>query len=635
MDGFSSATLQSLRDINGDGSFPGIPINFANWFADTGNFGDRYAYAGQVGTWAHVVARAARDADGRIKVQLGYRTADGTQFAFTPAADPFQGTGYNSGADPHATLKVLKNAAGTLLAVGMGGPREIGETDGPTWAVALYRIDSGPSAPALTLLDTRRGAAVLELRPYVDVLEWSDADHLLLRYAELVSNDGSTDQYVQRFLLFNVVGGTLNQVGGPLSFSLADKWSGFEAFDTTIYHWCRELHETREGADRLYLLSGLRSTKRFCLAAVIRFAADFSGLSHSPALALTTNASASNQGGWVLFTAPQGPGRALVAAYHKDLSSNDVTSLFDLAYTAAPTPALSQTAVYKTIDYMGDTGQIYDEVQFNTTAGTGTVRISYYSNLDFAFVPRATYQGQHPVFLAYDNLGTFTERRLGLLWMEYIDLGGFVGVEPTVTFNWGVGFAANLTRSLAVVGAGNGYASLHRDISGTGTAYLGFMGQATPPPPPSPPGPTVPVSAPQEVLRGFTNRLDGFGRPKRLEGRDKLESTMGFIVLELLLQRGLLRQTLSETDRGGVAAQIREALEDPANWWPEQLAPVSLSEVRITRRSVSAAGGVRAASDPEGNLQIEIEYGEVTTGVVVPTAPRTLVIPFGAYAQEE
>lgn len=150
-----------------------------------------------------------------------------------------------------------------------------------------------------------------------------------------------------------------------------------------------------------------------------------------------------------------------------------------------------------------------------------------------------------------------------------------------------------------------------------------------------PPEPVTPVSAPQEVLRGFTNRLDGFGRPRRLEGRDKLESTMGFIVLELLLQRGLLRQTLSETDRGGIAAQIQEALEDPANWWPEQLAPVSLSEVRITRRSVQAAGGVAAEGDPEGNLQIEIEYAEVTTGVVVPTETRTLVIPFGAYAQEE
>lgn len=169
---------------------------------------------------------------------------------------------------------------------------------------------------------------------------------------------------------------------------------------------------------------------------------------------------------------------------------------------------------------------------------------------------------------------------------------------------------------------------------GTSTYHLGAIYEWTSSEPP-PPEPATPVSAPQEVLRGFTNRLDGFGRPKRLEGRDKLESTMGFIVLELLLQRGLLRQTLSETDRGAIAAQIQEALEDPANWWPEQLAPVSLSEVRITRRSATAAGGVAAESDPEGNLQIEIEYGEVTTGVVVPTETRTLVIPFGAYAQEE
>lgn len=169
---------------------------------------------------------------------------------------------------------------------------------------------------------------------------------------------------------------------------------------------------------------------------------------------------------------------------------------------------------------------------------------------------------------------------------------------------------------------------------GTSTYHLGAIYEWTSGGSP-PPEPVTPVSAPQEVLRGFTNRLDGFGRPKRLEGRDKLESTMGFIVLELLLQRGLLRQTLSETDRGAIAAQIQEALEDPANWWPEQLAPVSLSEVRITRRSATAAGGVAAEGDPEGNLQIEIEYGEVTTGVVVPTETRTLVIPFGAYAQEE
>ncbi|HXF03766.1 MAG TPA: hypothetical protein VNJ87_00105, partial [Candidatus Macondimonas sp.] len=619
-------------DVNG-GSLAGIPIDFTNWFANTGGFGDRYAYVGAVGTWEHVVARAAQDSSNRIKVQLGWKT--GSTFVFGAALDPFQGSGYNSGSSPHATLKVLRNSVGILLAIGIGGPREIGETDAPTWAVALYRIDSGSSAPTLTLLDTRRGGPVLELRPYVDVLEWSDANHLLVRYAELVSGDGSTDQYVHRFLLFDVTGGTLNPVGGPLSFTLADKWSGFEAFDTTTYHWCRELHETREGTDRLYLLSGLRSTKQFCLAAVIRFSADFSNLSHSPALALTTNTGASNQGGWVLLTAPQGAGRALIAAYHKDPSSNDVTSLFDLAYTATPT--LSQTAVLKTLGYYGDTGQIYDEVQFNTTAGTGSVRISWYSNLDFAFVPRATYQGQYPVFLVYDNInGIDNQRRIGLLWMEYVDLGGFVGVEPTVTLNSGIGSADDFDQALiAGVGAGNGFAVLHRDSSApTGTAYLGFVGQAAPPPPP-PPEPAIPVSAPQEVLRGFTNRLDGFGRPKRLEGRDKLESTMGFIVLELLLQRGLLRQTLSETDRGGVAAQIREALEDPANWWPEQLAPVSLSEVRITRRSVWAAGGARVTSDPEGNLQIEIEYGEVTTGVVVPTAPRTLVIPFGAYAQEE
>lgn len=636
MDGFGSTLMQSLGDINGNGSFPGIPIDFSNWFDNVGSFGDRYAYAGTVGTWQHVVARAAEDATGRIKVQLGHLSSDGTQFVFTPAADPFQGITYHSGANPHASLKVLKNAIGTLLAVGVGGPREIGETDAPTWAVALYRIDPGPSGPALSLLDTHRGAAVLELRPYVDVLEWSDANHLLVRYAELIDNDGSTDQYANHFVLFDVSAGTLNPAGGPLAFSLADKWAGFEPFDATVYHWCRELHETREGSDRLYALTGLLAGYNFCVTAVVRVDAAFSALSHSSALPLTTDAAAVNQNGWHLFSAPQGAGRVLVAASYKNAGAPE-TSLFDLAYTYSATPTLTLTTRYKVIAQPTDTGEIYDLNEWNTTSGTGTAGgWGDYSNLDFAFVPRATYQEHYPVFAAYDNRSPHTsERRVGLLWMEHPLLRpDFTPGGPTFENPALVGLWNDFSQALiAGVGAGNGYAFLHRDSNTpTGTAYVGYVGQATEPPPPEP---VTPVSAPQEVLRGFTNRLDGFGRPKRLEGRDKLESTMGFIVLELLLQRGLLRQTLSETDRGAIAAQIQEALEDPANWWPEQLAPVSLSEVRITRRSATAAGGVAAESDPEGNLQIEIEYGEVTTGVVVPTETRTLVIPFGAYAQEE
>ena len=151
---------------------------------------------------------------------------------------------------------------------------------------------------------------------------------------------------------------------------------------------------------------------------------------------------------------------------------------------------------------------------------------------------------------------------------------------------------------------------------------------------------TVPASAaiesvlyPRAVLRGFTTRFDAFGRPERLEGIAKLNDDLRFLIKRVLQARALLKITLSEADLGNVAKLLQDEIEDAANWWPGQETPVSLSEVKITLRSVTALGGLEVqALEGDGDLLIRVGYVERSTGVIVTVdGEDALVVPFGAF----
>jgi hypothetical protein len=115
-------------------------------------------------------------------------------------------------------------------------------------------------------------------------------------------------------------------------------------------------------------------------------------------------------------------------------------------------------------------------------------------------------------------------------------------------------------------------------------------------------------------LRGFATRLL-HGRPKRLVGNPKLEDDITFIALGVLLQSGLLRTSLAPAQRGLLA--------------------ISLSDVRITRRSITPVGGVVVGrGDEEGNLEVIVSYSEQSVGVEVSQGAEQVVIPFGAFAAE-
>jgi hypothetical protein len=138
---------------------------------------------------------------------------------------------------------------------------------------------------------------------------------------------------------------------------------------------------------------------------------------------------------------------------------------------------------------------------------------------------------------------------------------------------------------------------------------------------------------PGVALRGFDTRFDAFGRPARLEGREKLNSDLGFLIKRVLLARGLLKITLSESDLGNIAKLLQDEIEDPQNWWVGQATPVSLSEVKITLRSESKVGGIEVTPlEGDGDLEIKVGYVERATGVVVAVdGADALIIPFGAF----
>jgi hypothetical protein len=196
----------------------------------------------------------------------------------------------------------------------------------------------------------------------------------------------------------------------------------------------------------------------------------------------------------------------------------------------------------------------------------------------------------------------------------------FTGLQPGSSYTFTVRSVVTFTEG------GNDYESLGQPtLSLTVQTDSGVAPQS----------PNNPIQQP--VLRGFTNKLSAFGAPMRLEGRAKLESDMGFIVRRVLLARGLLKITLSEADLGNVSKILTDELENPENWWAGQSTPISLSEVRVTRRSVTAVGGVTASEvGDDGDLEIRIGYTERTTGVVVSVeGADALVIPFGAYFSQQ
>jgi hypothetical protein len=135
------------------------------------------------------------------------------------------------------------------------------------------------------------------------------------------------------------------------------------------------------------------------------------------------------------------------------------------------------------------------------------------------------------------------------------------------------------------------------------------------------------------VLRGLSLSYDGFGKPRELEGKQKLEDDMKFIIHRVLSERGLLKTTFNEADLGNLSKLLSDELESSENWWLGQAVPVSLSELKITLRDVEKLDGVSFdRGNAEGLLMIVISYTERSKGVDIRTSDgNTLYIPFDSF----
>jgi hypothetical protein len=137
--------------------------------------------------------------------------------------------------------------------------------------------------------------------------------------------------------------------------------------------------------------------------------------------------------------------------------------------------------------------------------------------------------------------------------------------------------------------------------------------------------------ADSSILRGFTLRFE-LGRPARLIGTPKLEDDIALIIEDILLSRGLLRTTLTSGQQGLLAKTIKDALEDPGNWFAGQDTPIRIGKVVVTRREARKIGGVTIAASDSGNLAVDIQYLERDVGIEVErTGMTSLVIPLGAF----
>jgi hypothetical protein len=134
-----------------------------------------------------------------------------------------------------------------------------------------------------------------------------------------------------------------------------------------------------------------------------------------------------------------------------------------------------------------------------------------------------------------------------------------------------------------------------------------------------------------DTLRGFDHIGYSMQRPKRSSGLSKLENGIWYIVNRVLLQN-TLRIRLVASEQGLLAARIKRELENPANWWAGQETPIILEKIVITRRDIARIGGVAIQADSDGDLVVQVNYLERSTGIEVPRdGLSTLIIPFGAF----
>jgi hypothetical protein len=133
------------------------------------------------------------------------------------------------------------------------------------------------------------------------------------------------------------------------------------------------------------------------------------------------------------------------------------------------------------------------------------------------------------------------------------------------------------------------------------------------------------ANVPDLILAGFNSNF-GLSSPTRLTGRSKLEDDIRRLVLRVLLEQGLLKATVTNTDFAIIAASIQNELANGDNWWLGQAAPV-----RATAFSVGLAlpdySSITARGD--GSVDVVVRYERVTAAAVVQgEGVGELLIPF-------
>jgi hypothetical protein len=128
-------------------------------------------------------------------------------------------------------------------------------------------------------------------------------------------------------------------------------------------------------------------------------------------------------------------------------------------------------------------------------------------------------------------------------------------------------------------------------------------------------------------LRGISTQYRN-GGAWVLEGDAKLFDDVRRIALKTV--KTWIGRVLSEADRGLLALEVSEQLENPANWWDGQPSPVILSEIVITATAVTQNKGIRVLSN-EDTVTIKINYTERETGIRVDAnSVEAIIVPFGA-----
>lgn len=128
-------------------------------------------------------------------------------------------------------------------------------------------------------------------------------------------------------------------------------------------------------------------------------------------------------------------------------------------------------------------------------------------------------------------------------------------------------------------------------------------------------------------LRGIATRYRN-GKAWMLEGDPKLFDDVRRIALKTV--KTWIGKVLSDTDRGLLALEVSEQLENPSNWWAGQPSPVILSEVIITATSITQNKGVTVLGNDD-TVTVRVNYTERETGIRVDANSSTAItVPFGA-----